>query len=159
FDQVAPPLYLWAAKTCHLLLGPAELSLRLPAVAAGIASLFLMARLARLTIPRGPALVAVALLALSYYPARHASDVKPYASALLASLLLLVPTATWLRTQDRAPLAWLAALVPAAVAMSYPAAFVGGAAALALLPGVWGSDDRVSRLLFATYNVLLVGTF
>jgi hypothetical protein len=100
------------------------------------------------------------MLAVSYYPLRHACEVKPYAFDLLASLLLLTPAAVWLRDPGgRGPLVLLTLLAPLALASSYPAAFTAGAVSLALLPSVWRKRGGATWALFLAYNFLIAGTF
>src|SRR5260370_8908647 len=77
FDQVAPILFLWAQGVVYRLLGGTELALRLLPVLAGVASLFLFARLARLTFRPAAALLATRILPVSYYPVRPRSEPKP----------------------------------------------------------------------------------
>src|SRR5205814_4696610 len=79
FDQVAPVLFLWIESTAYHLLGPSETALRLPSLLAGVAALFLFLPLSRRVMPGRAALLATGLLAVSYYPVRHAIEVKPYA--------------------------------------------------------------------------------
>jgi hypothetical protein len=134
FDQVAPVLYLWVEWAVLHLLGPSELSLRLPALLAGLASLVMFARLARHVLPGPAALIAVGIFAVSYYPVRHSCEVKPYAFDLFASLLLMTLAAEALRWSERLkPMVLLIILVPVVLASSYPAVFTAGAVSLALL--------------------------
>lgn len=160
FDQVAPILFLWGEAVVYRLLGGSELALRLLPVLAGVASLLLFARLAHLTLRPTAALMAIGILAVSYYPVRHSCEIKPYAFDLLASLLLLTPAACRLRwAKRRGPLVLLALVVPLALAASYPAAFIAGGVSLTLLPGVCRQRDRVAWLLFLTFNVLMLAAF
>ena len=89
--QIVPLLFLWAEWGISRLLGMGELALRLLPVVAGVLSVFVFWRLSRETLDRRSRLAAVALFAASYYPVRHATEVKPYSLDLLvaAGLLLL----------------------------------------------------------------------
>lgn len=160
FDQVAPLLFLWGEKAVYLTLGGAELSLRLLPLLAGLASLGLFARLARLTLRPPAALAATGLFAVAYYPVRHSCEVKPYSFDLLMSLLLLVPAAVCLRfPQRRGPLVFLVTAVPVVLASSYPAVLTAAAVSLTLCGVLWRQRDRRAWLLFLAYNVLLAVSF
>src|SRR6266851_7235749 len=113
YKQVAPILFLWSELTVYHLLGGSELAIRLLPFLAGLGSLFLFWRLARFTLNSAGTLLAVGILAVSYYPVRHSCELKPYAFDLFWSLALLVPAVHWLARPDR--WAWLvlqSALVP-----------------------------------------------
>jgi hypothetical protein len=130
---VAPVGFLWTEVLARSVLGPGEAALRLVPFLAGIASLLLFARLARERLSPATAAVATALLAASYYPVRHAAEVKPYA----LDLLLAVPVIglAW-RILEDGPTArrWGALCAVAAVGawFSWTTAFVAGGAWLAL---------------------------
>jgi 4-amino-4-deoxy-L-arabinose transferase-like glycosyltransferase len=158
--QVAPILFHWVERAAVQWLGTNELSVRLPPFLACLGSLLLFWRLAYLTLPPLARTVAVGILSVSIWPATLGALAKPYAGDLFFSLALLVPAVSWLRKPAR--LGWLvvlAALAPVAMLASYPAAFVGGAVAVALAPAVWRSANRRAMLLLALYTLLLAGTF
>jgi len=160
FDQVAPVLFLWIEWAAYHFLGASEIALRLPSLLAGVAALLLFVPLSRRVLPTKAALLAVGLLAVSYYPVRHAVEVKPYAFDLFVSTSLLSLAAAWLHDPGRRrPLLLLTGFVPVALAASYPAVFVAGAVSLTLLPVVRCRNDPMIRLLFGLYNVLLLSTF
>src|SRR5262245_27189531 len=96
FDQVAPLLFLWGEAVVYRLLGGSELALRLLPLLAGVGSLLLFGRLAFAALRPSAALLAIGILAVSYYPVRHSCEVKPYAFDLFLSLLLLTPAVHWL---------------------------------------------------------------
>jgi hypothetical protein len=153
FEQVAPLLFLWGEKAAYLALGGAELSLRLLPLVAGLASLLLFARLARLTLRPAAALAATGILAVAYYPVRHSCEVKPYSFDLLMSLILLVPAAAYLRfPQRRSPLVFLVGVVPFLLAASYPAVLTAAAVSLALFGCVRRQRDRGAWLLYLAFN-------
>jgi hypothetical protein len=132
-DMVAPIGFLWAELAVTRVFGASEATLRLLPFLAGLAAFLLFARLAFARLPRAAALVAVALLAASYYPVRHAAEVKPYAFDLLAAALL-VPLAWRVLDDDSRGRGWatFAVAASAAVWFSYPAAFVASGAWLVL---------------------------
>src|SRR5207248_10215139 len=120
------------------LLGPGELPMRLPALAAGVAVLFTLAALARRVVGRPAWLWVVALCAVSRHALIHSYEVRPYTCDLLVSTLILLAAAVVLdrhsgpRPRGRAGVGLLAA---AALApwLSFPSAFVLAGASLALL--------------------------
>ncbi|HTU92005.1 MAG TPA: glycosyltransferase family 39 protein, partial [Gemmataceae bacterium] len=133
-NQAAPPLFLWLLRGLYQLAGGSEWWMRLPALAASVAGLLVMAPLARRIAGRRGGLWAVAFCAFGHHATAHAGEVKPYAlDFLMAELILLAA----LRCQaivsgwrPRAAPCLLAVLAPWA---SYPSAFVLGAASAALL--------------------------
>jgi hypothetical protein len=160
FEQVAPLLFLWGEKAAYLALGSAEWSLRLLPLLAGMASLLLFARLARLTLWPAAALTATGILAVAYYPVRHGCEAKPYSFDLLMSLLLLLPAASYLRfPQRRSSLVCLVVLIPFVLAASYPAVLTAAAVSLSLFACVWRQRDRGTWLLYLAYNGLMGAAF
>src|SRR5262245_46135944 len=158
--QVAPLLFHWAELTAIRLLGTSELSVRLPPLLASLGSLALFGCLARLTLSRLPRRIAVAILAVSIWPATLGSLVKPYASDLFFSLALLALAVAWHRWPGQTwPLAVLALLVPVALLASYPAVFVAGSASLALLPAVWRQRRVSTWAIYLLYNSLMLVAF
>jgi hypothetical protein len=132
-DMVAPLGFLWAELAAARVLGAGEASLRLLPFLAGVAAFLLFARLAFGRLSRRAALVGVAVLAASYYPVRHAAEVKPYAFDLLAAAVL-VPLAWRVLDDPARPRAWAAFSAASAVLVwfSYPAAFTASGALLVL---------------------------
>lgn len=159
-NQVAPLLFLWVEKAAYQLFGPGEIGLRLVPVLAGIAALVLFWFLARVTVRPPAAALAVGLLAVSRWPLHMTAQVKPYSLDLLAAVGLLTLAACWLRrpNQARWP-ALLAAAVPVALGLSYPAAFVAAAVGLVLLPTGWRSARPAARAWFVVYLLLAAASF
>ncbi|MEW4567563.1 glycosyltransferase family 39 protein [Tautonia sp. JC769] len=156
FFQVAPIGFLWVGRLMVVVLGPSEWSLRLASAACGVVAVPVFALLARRSVGPVAALLAVAVLAVSYAPIRHAVEVKPYAFDLLAALVVMLPAIRWLKHPGRPrTLWWLVAAAPVAMACSHPATFVAGGIGVALTPIVWrraGEDaDRELRAIWATY--------
>src|SRR5262249_21879855 len=86
FGQVAPPGFLWAELAAVRALGSSEWALRLLPFVAGVASLILFWRFCRAVSTRRAGLLSVALFAASFFPVRHATEVKPYAVDLFVAL-------------------------------------------------------------------------
>ena len=120
--QVVPFLFLQAEWVVRHTLGIDESALRLIPVAAGITGMVLAVRLARQLLPPSAAAAAVALLAASYYPVRHATEIKPYSLDLLAAVALILLSTRALRTERG--LSALSASACVAVWFSYTAVFV-----------------------------------
>jgi 4-amino-4-deoxy-L-arabinose transferase-like glycosyltransferase len=134
YGQVAPLLYLWLQKTVVAVCGFSESSLRLTAVLGSIASLFLFRHLAGRLLDGVARLMAIGTFAVAYPLIRYAAEAKPYGTDMLVTLLLLVLLVEW--RLDRAKTRWLwglAAAMPIAVLLSYPALFVVPAIGLAMM--------------------------
>jgi hypothetical protein len=160
FGQVCPILFLWAELTLVKLLGFSEWSLRLFPLACAVVSVVLFRHVAKCVVRGVPLLLAVAIFAVSYHPIRHAADVKPYASDLLASLALLGAALAWLREPPRASRMWLlAAVSPFAVSLSHPAVFVAAGIVVGLAPSVAITNRRDVWIAFATYALGTAGVF
>ena len=135
--QIAPLGFMWAELTAVRVLGFSEYALRAIPFLCGIASMLLFWRFAVRIADRRGALLAVAFLAASYYPVRHAAEVKPYAVDLLVSLAITY--LAWIVSRNPsaithwAGLIFLAALGPW---ISYPFVFVAAAAGVYLLSGL-----------------------
>jgi hypothetical protein len=133
YFQIAPPGFLWVEWLAVRLFGISERALRLVPYLAGMASLLLFWNFCRQVASSRTVLVAVAVMAASFYPVRHSTEVKPYAIDLLVSLLLMstgwgVVRETWSYR------AWLAliAISSAGVWCSYTAVFPMAAVASCL---------------------------
>ena len=145
YGQVCPILFLWAELTLVKLLGFSEWSLRLFPLGCAVVSVVLFRHVAGRVVRGVPLLLAVAIFAVSFHPIRHAADVKPYASDLLAALALLATALEWLRTPERARWMWAsAAVAPIAMALSHPAIFVAGGIAAGLAPAVVKAETQAS---------------
>ncbi|MBI2807461.1 MAG: glycosyltransferase family 39 protein [Planctomycetes bacterium] len=159
FGQVAPLFFLWLERSALLLLGPSEWSMHLFPFLAGLLTLAFFWRMCRASFSPRIAGMAVAILAISYYPVRHSAEVKPYAFDLLFSVIFACLTLEHLR--NPATTRWLIALsavTPIAMFSSYPSAFVGGAVSIVLLMCL-RSASWTQRGWYALFNVLLCGSF
>ena len=133
FDQIASPGFLWVEWLVVRWLGSGERALRLVPYLAGVASLLLFWRFCRAVASRRVTLLAVATLAASVYPVRHANEVKPYAVDLLVSLIVtMLGWRVW-RAPQSARCWW--ALIGASAAgvwCSYTAVFPAASVAMVL---------------------------
>jgi hypothetical protein len=156
YGQVCPVLFLWAELTVVKLFGFSEWTLRLFPLVSAIGSVGLFLYAAGRVLRGVPLLFAVAIFAVAHHPIRHGADVKPYASDLMAALLILAPALDCWRAPGRLrPLCWLAMLTPIAITLSYPAIFVAGGTAIALFPAIIRSRRHSLRIAFLA---LIVGT-
>ncbi|MHB1421860.1 MAG: glycosyltransferase family 39 protein [Gemmataceae bacterium] len=157
--QVAPLLFLWGELTSLRLFGASELSMRLIPFLAGLTSLLMFWRLARLTLPPLARTIAVGFLAVAIWPVSMGAFTKPYALDLCMSLFLLLPAAHWLHhPHQQRWLILLSLVTPLALFSSYPVVFVAGAVSLALMATAWRQDWN-ARLLWVVYNGVLLAAF
>jgi len=157
-EQVAPPLFLWTLRALYITLGPGELVMRFPAMAASVAALFLMIPLARRVVGSPSWIVAVGLCALSNHALAHAYQVKPYSTDLLVTELILLAALVYLdgRRAGVISIFFAALLGPW---FSFPSAFVLGGVSMALFVNALRRRTRQVWLTWAGFNftVLLSG--
>jgi len=160
YGQICPIVFLWAVRASTRVLGFSEFSLRLFPLLCALASLVLFVKSARNLLRGLPFLFAIAIFAVSAAPVRYASEVKPYASDLLAALMLITPALGWIKNQERTQqLWWLAALTPLALALSNPVVFVAGGISLGLASSVFRSRSRRIVVPFIAFNLACVLVF
>jgi 4-amino-4-deoxy-L-arabinose transferase-like glycosyltransferase len=155
FFQIVPPGFLWVEWAVVQGLGSSEWALRLVPYLAGVASLLLFWRFCRGVATRRTVLVAVAVLAASFYPVRYANEVKPYAVDLLISLMLT--SLGWSVWRDiRSSGHWLALIgvTTLGVWCSYSAVFP--AASVVLLLGARVVSERSSRILASWLSLVVL---
>ena len=135
YNQTAPIGFLWAEQWLAALLGQSLYALRLLPLISGICSTLLFVRLAVTWLPRRSAMLAIAVFCASYYPVRHSTEIKPYASDLFLCLCLTILGLALHRNMDRMR-CWLAFALLSSISIwcSYPAVFVAGGILLSLLP-------------------------
>ena len=154
--QVAPTGFLWIELATVRVLGFSEWSLRLFPLVCGIGSLFVFRHVASRLLAGVPLVLAVACLAVAKAPIGLSTNAKPYSCDLLAAVVLVALAVEWLRRPERTIWLWcLAAGVPVAFALSFPAVFVAGAVSLGLLMPVWRAGQRRIWFAFAAFHVSL----
>jgi hypothetical protein len=170
--QVAPLVYLWSELSAVKLFGFSEWSLRLVALISSVGSVLIFRQLASRLLQGVPLLLAVGIFSVAYYPIRHGAEVKPYASDILAAMVLLALAVQWWRQpvgQGEAGASppgarstfWLwvlAAAAPFCIGLSFPAVFVAAGISLGLLELV-GRDGRRAWLPYLAYNLAIAGSF
>ncbi len=154
YYQVAPIGFLAVERGMTEAFGPSAIALRLVPFLAGSASLILFARFALRAVGRTRALLAVAIFAASYYPARHSAEVKPYAIDLL--LALMTVELAWLSRTRPGLRSWLAltALVSVGVWFSYPLVFVAAGVGSTLAIRALRARDSVAVAALSSMGLI-----
>ena len=156
YYQIVPLGFLWAELGVVRVLGGSEWAVRLIPFLAGLAALALFARFASRAVDRRSSVLAVGIFAASYYPVRHATEVKPYATDLL--LALVATTLAWsLHRDPSSARRWLGltVLVGLGVWCSYPLVFV--AAGLGVVLAVRLTRERHGRGMVGFVSFGVVG--
>jgi hypothetical protein len=143
YYQIAPPGFLWAELVSIRSFGASELALRLLPFACGIASLFLFCRLASTVLDRRSALMAIAFFAVSFYPVRHANEVKPYSSDLLLALVIIdLAVLAWNRPDSKRMWGLMTLVSAVGVWVSYPLILVSTGVGVVLGVRAWLRRSR-----------------
>ena len=160
YVQVSPILFLWVEKGMTLAFGFSVWSMRFVPIMASIAGLIVFRHLAAQLV-KGPALIlAVAILAVGYYPIRHGGEIKPYATDFLTAVSLLAMAVSWLQDRNRNISLWmLVAIGPIAIAMSHPAIFIAAGVGLVLLVPVLKTKRFVTILPLMLFGFATVSVF
>ena len=158
YYQIAPAGFLWGEGAVIRAFGASEWALRLIPFASGLASLGLFARFSTKVVDRRSAMLAIGIFAASFYPVRHATEIKPYATDLLFSLLTTwLAWLTWLDCES--PRRWilLAGVVGMGLWCSYPLVFVAAGVWTVLATRVAIRPSRRSIGLVLAFG-LMIGT-
>ena len=142
-------------------MGYSEPVLRLFPTICSVLSILLLAHVAGRFGRRTPQLIAVAVLAVSFYPIRHGAEIKPYASDLLVALILLALAFEWMR---------YAGIEPVVVGTDSPGADSGRAflsrrfrcGGVSLAHRARGSEVEAAAPVgsgYLAYNLFLVASF
>jgi hypothetical protein len=162
YSEAGPPLFMWILKATVPVLGDGTFALRLLPFLASCVALVGMAVLAVRLLPPAGALCLVLLFACSDRLLWHCCEAKPYAIDVLLAVGLL---ALFVKKEEPVPprllgtLLLLALLSPALVFLSFPACFLLGGAALALLPAVWQARSWRVWAVYGLFGLLLGGSF
>ena len=154
YYQVAPIGFLAVERGMTAAFGPSAVALRLVPFLAGSASLVLFARFALRAVGRTRALLAVAIFAASYYPARHSAEVKPYAIDLL--LALLTVELAWSSRTRPGLRSWLSLTIMVAVGVwfSYPLVFVAAGVGSTLAIRALRARDSVAVAALSSMGMI-----
>lgn len=131
--QIVPLLYLWGTWLASYVVGQSEWGLRLLSYVAGIASVLLFAHLSLKLLPKKTALLSLAIFCASYYPVRHAVEVKPYSLDLFVSLCITLTAWNFITARNQRNAFWWALACVVGVWASYPSIFVTGGSCVVIL--------------------------
>ena len=160
YAQTCPVGFVALELTSIRLLGFSTWSLRLAAFASSLASVVLFRHVAGRVLSGSPLLLAVAMFSVSWWPIEYATEVKPYASDLLAALVLLALSLEWLRRPERTAWLWgLAGAAFLAVLLSFPSIFVVGGVCASLAPAVWRARRTGVWTAFLVLAIVPAATF
>ncbi|MGF1537804.1 MAG: hypothetical protein ACFB4J_15175, partial [Elainellaceae cyanobacterium] len=123
YDQVAPVGFLLVEKAIAQVLGTSEAALRLLPLLAGIGTLAVAYVLARRVLSPVAVPIALAFIACSDRLVYYASELKPYASDVFLTLVILPYPTNNPKTITRAHAIRAEAIRSIAVWISYPAVF------------------------------------
>lgn len=133
-DQLAPFGFLVIERMVAWVYGTGQMALRVVPLLAGMGALVLFSRLAARVLPERPALVALALFALSDDLIYYSSELKPYSVDVFMAVGMVLATVTSLGVSPT--LRW-AALMALATAFSpwwsFPSAFIVAGCGLVLV--------------------------
>lgn len=124
-DQLAPLGFLVIERIIAAFLSTRNYALRFLPLAAGIASMFIFEHLARRVLPRRPALVALALFALSDDLIYYSSELKPYMLDVAIGLAITLGTVRALGCVPSIRLVlWMAVLLAISPWFSFASTFI-----------------------------------
>ena len=159
YDQAAPAIFLWAVKSFTLLFGMHELSMRAPALLAGILLPPLVWQLGRRVSDEATALVASGLVALSPILVAYSNDAKPYTLDAVATAALLILALRY--RGDASPRNCALLIVAGALAIwsSFPAVFTLAAILAVLCIDTLDARDRRTTSALAIATAVWGATF
>ncbi|MFN8175125.1 MAG: glycosyltransferase family 39 protein [Solirubrobacteraceae bacterium] len=150
--ELNPPLFfVFAALAAKL--GDPAITLRLPSIALGTASIPLVYLLGLRTVGRGPALLGTAMFALSPFDVFYGTEARAYASVVFFALVAALALLAALR--DGRAGWWLAFVAASAAALytHYTAAF---ALAALLVWALWAHRERWRAILASAAAIALL---
>ncbi len=159
YAEAAPPFFLWVEKVISLTLGETTFAMRLLPFLGSCLALVFVAFTSRKVFGYWPAILATLLFGFSDRLLWHACEAKPYAIDVFVSAFVIT-TFAWCRERERNGSRSLlarecflyAALAPFLLFLSFPACFVLGGVALALL--LKGNSEPSLRLPHPTKSAL-----
>jgi len=152
--QIVPLGFLWIEWVMTRLLGASEWALRLAPMIFGIAAVLVYTRLALRVLTPLAAIASTLIFAASYYPLRHAVELKPYGLDLFLATWVMLAMYGMLKSGARDKWVRTAMLCAVAVWCSYPAIFVITGGLAVLFVNSWRAGDR--RDTWALVRVLVV---
>jgi hypothetical protein len=158
YNQVAPLGFLWTVRAAYQWWGIDERSVRFFPALAGMLTVPLFAAWARMLEKPLAAAIATGILACGTYSVYEAVELKPYGMDLMCSLILLLPSSSFILHRQSRSLIWLIALTPIALGFSYPSIFVAAAVGLTLLTLLPKLPPRQIALV-AVYGIVSLTSF
>jgi hypothetical protein len=162
YSEAGPPLFLWLERAVALTLGDGTFALRLLPFLAGCAAFLVAVALARRLLSPWAVVWFALLLGCSDRLLWHGCEAKPYALDACVAVGLLATFAARRADEERAlfrQLALHAALAPFLIFLCFPACFLLGGAALALLPAVRRARSRRVWAAYLLFGLLLGCSF
>jgi len=158
--QAAPIGFLWMQWALVKLLGFSEFVLRLGSLVGGVGCVLIFWRLAHLVLHGSAAALAAGMLAVSYPAIRYSAEAKPYGIDLAVATGMLWLALRWLRCPRAGRWLWLlAAVAPAALALSFPAVFVAGSISAVTAWVLWRQKVARGGWAWLAYNASVLGAF
>lgn len=153
-DQLAPFGFLVVERMIAGLYGTGRMVLRVVPLLAGMGALLLFSRLAPRVLPERPALIALALFALSDDLIYYSSELKPYSVDVFVSVGIMLATTRSLEVSSSAPRALLMLLATAVAPWwSFPSAFVIAGCGLALVVESLARGRRRDALVWSAVGM------
>lgn len=130
--QIVSLGYLWGTWLISQVAGQSEQALRLLSYLAGIVSALLFMKMAFRLLSVKNALLSLAIFSASYYPVRHAVEVKPYSLDMLASICITLAAWNFITDNSRRNLIWWISACAIGAWISYPSIFVSAGTCLSV---------------------------
>jgi len=154
--QVVPPFFILWNWIIVQYLGTSEWLLRALPMLASVSALILMYHFVKKTLTTDQALIAVSLLAVSYYTVRYGAEFKPYSIDLLMALVVLFIGYQFHQSpNNNLHKILFISVLPTATFISFPVVFVVGSVMLALFVDCMAHKDY-RRLAIVTITGGLV---
>jgi hypothetical protein len=158
FQQGAPFGFLFIEKAFLVTLGNVDQVMRLFPLFAGIASLYLLYRIAKAHITGG--LLAGLLFAASWYPIYYSSELKQYSSDIMTGLLLIFLATRCLRkSASSGDFFILGAAGALVIWISHPSAFVLAGIGLAMFAALLARQRHIPFAWLAGLGLLWITSF
>jgi len=155
YDQLQPPVFIFATQLLRLALSSREWVFRLIPLVSGLAALFLFYRFVRRRIDPLAGTLATGLLAVSSVSIELSTEFKPYVVDLLLAVVYLILAYEMQEHPRRLRGPGLLMLViPLGMGLSYANIFLVGSFSLIVLPGVYRRGSRAGKFLFVAANVV-----
>ncbi len=159
-DQLAPFGFLVIERMIASVYGTGRMAMRLVPLLAGMGALVLFARLAARVLPERPALLALALFALSDDLIYYSSELKPYSVDVFVAVGLVLATVASLGVSPTPRWAALMALATAlAPWWSFPSTFIIGGCGLTLVAESLARGRRGDALVWSTVGLVWFASF